>query len=183
MDIYNRVMNKDNIAVFAMLEDKITNKYVLVANSHIHWDPSHADVKLVQVGVLMDEINKFSRKHLSSSTDKMSTIICGDFNSAPDSGVYEYFSKGAIQQGHDDFGNHSYGTYTTEGLSHDLSLKSVYSNIGELPFTNYTPGFKGVLDYIWYTANILDAVSLLGSIDNEYLSKVVGFPNAHFPSE
>lgn len=183
VDIYNRVMNKDNIAVFTMLEDKNTNKRILVANSHIHWDPSHADVKLVQVGVLMDEINKFSSKHTSSATDKMPTIICGDFNSAPDSGVYEFFSKGTIQQDHDDFGNHSYGTYTTEGLSHPLSLKSAYSNVGELPFTNYTPGFKGVLDYIWYTTNTLDIISLLGSIDNEYLSKVVGFPNAHFPSE
>ncbi|KAI9333388.1 Endonuclease/exonuclease/phosphatase [Pilaira anomala] len=183
VDIYNRVMNKDNIAVFTMLEDKNTNKRILVANSHIHWDPSHADVKLVQVGVLMDEINKFSSKHTSSATDKMPTIICGDFNSAPDSGVYEFFSKGTIQQDHDDFGNHSYGTYTTEGLSHPLSLKSAYSNVGELPFTNYTPGFKGVLDYIWYTTNTLDIISLLGSIDNEYLSKVVGFPNAHFPSD
>lgn len=183
VDIYNRVMNKDNIAVFTMLEDKNTNKRIIVANSHIHWDPSHADVKLVQVGVLMDEIDKFSSKHTSSSADKVPTIICGDFNSAPDSGVYEFFSKGSIQQDHDDFGNHSYGTYTTEGVSHPLSLKSAYSNVGELPFTNYTPGFKGVLDYIWYTTNTLDIISLLGSIDNEYLGKVVGFPNAHFPSE
>jgi CCR4-NOT transcription complex subunit 6 len=194
VDIYNRVMNKDNIAVFCMLEDKNTSQRMLVANSHIHWDPSDADVKLVQVGVLMDEMKKFATKHLSppasnpkgptyASADKISTIICGDFNSAPDSGVYEFFSKGKIQQGHDDFGNYSYGTYTTEGLSHPLSLKSSYSHVGELPFTNYTPGFKGALDYIWYTTNTLDVISLLGPIDQEYLGKVIGFPNAHFPSE
>lgn len=192
-DIFNRVMNKDHVAVFAMLEDKSTNERLLVANSHIHWDPSDADVKLVQVGVLMDEIQRFAKKHLAPSADskgptypspdKLPTIICGDYNSSPGSGVYEFFSKGTIQQDHTDFGNYSYGTYTTEGLSHPFSLKSSYNSIQELPFTNYTPGFKGVLDYIWHSANTLDVIALLGSIDNEYLSKIVGFPNAHFPSE
>ncbi|CAO3644494.1 unnamed protein product [Mucor hiemalis] len=193
-DIFNRVMNKDNIAVLAMLEDTSTHERVIVANSHIHWDPSDADVKLVQVGVLMDEIDGFAKKHLACTTnnskspaynsaDKVPLVICGDFNSAPDSGVYEFFSKGVIQQNHDDFGSHCYGSYTTEGLSHSFSLKSSYNSIQELPFTNYTPGFKGVLDYIWHSSNTLEVVSLLGAIDSEYLSKVVGFPNAHFPSD
>ncbi|KAG0162663.1 Glucose-repressible alcohol dehydrogenase transcriptional effector [Apophysomyces sp. BC1015] len=193
-DIYNRVMTKDNIAVMTVLENKETLARVLVANSHIHWDPSFADVKLVQVGMLMDELDKFASRHLYppasspngakySSTSKLPTVVCGDFNSIPDSGVYEFLSRGSIKQDHDDFGDHIYGAYTTEGLSHKLSLKSTYGHIGELPFTNYTPGFKGVLDYIWYTNNTVDVLSLLGQIDNEYLSKVVGFPNAHFPSD
>ena len=182
-------MNKDNVAVVALLEDVNTKQRTLVANSHIHLDPSDADVKLVQVGVLMEEMKKFASKHCSPSnsnypsTDKLPTIICGDFNSDPESGVYEFLSKGSVHQNHNDFGNHSYGTYTTEGLSHPLSLKSSYSNVGELPFTNYTPGYKGTLSYIWYTSTTLDVISLLGPIDTDYLTKVVGFPNAHFPSE
>ncbi|KAL9544644.1 hypothetical protein MBANPS3_007511 [Mucor bainieri] len=181
VDIYNRVMNKDNVAVLAVLEDIHTQQRTLVANSHLHWDPSDADVKLVQTGVLMEEMHKFASKH--GATDKLPTIICGDFNSDPQSGVYEFLSKGVIQQHHSDFGSHSYGTYTTEGLSHPLSLKSAYSHVGELPFTNYTPGYKGALSYIWYTSSLLDAISLLGPIDPDYLAKVVGFPNAHFPSD
>lgn len=187
-------MTKDNIAVMTVLENKETLARVLIANSHIHWDPTFADVKLVQVGMLMDELEKFGAKHLSpppsspdgptyASTSKLPTIIAGDFNSTPESGVYEFLSKGSVKQDHDDFGDHTYGDYTTEGLSHSLSLKSTYAPIGELPFTNYTPGFKGVLDYIWHSTNTLDVLSVLGSIDKSYLSKVVGFPNAHFPSE
>ncbi|KAI7867716.1 Endonuclease/exonuclease/phosphatase [Spinellus fusiger] len=190
-DIYNRVMTKDNIAILTMLENKDTLERVLVANSHIHWDPSFADVKLVQVGMLMDQIETFATKHLQppsvggrvyASTAKLPTVICGDFNSEPDSGVYEFLSKGVVRQDHNDFGDYVYGNYTTQGLSHKLSLKSSYSHIGELPFTNYTPNFKGVLDYIWYS-NTLDVISLLGAVDKDYLSKTVGFPNAHFPSE
>jgi CCR4-NOT transcription complex subunit 6 len=203
-DIYNRVMTKDNIAVMTILENKETLARVLVANSHIHWDPSYADVKLVQVGMMMDDMEKFASKHLKpcastvdssspqppkqkgpvyATTADLPTIICGDFNSTPDSGVVEYLSKGAIKQDHDDFGNHVYGSYTTEGISHPLSLKNAYACLDEMPFTNYTPGFKGMLDYIWYSGNTIDALSLLGPIEPTYLNKVVGFPNAHFPSE
>ncbi|KAI7853842.1 Endonuclease/exonuclease/phosphatase [Circinella umbellata] len=193
-DIYNRVMTKDNIAVLTMLENKETLARVLVANSHIHWDPSFADVKLVQVGMLMDEIDKFATKHLNppasspngivySATSKLPTIIAGDFNSSPDSGVYEFLSKGAVKKDHIDFGDYLYGDYTTDGLTHKLPMKSSYAQIGELPFTNYIADFQGVLDYVWYSTNTLDVLSLLGPIDKEYLSKVVGFPNAHFPSD
>ncbi|ORZ01798.1 Endonuclease/exonuclease/phosphatase [Syncephalastrum racemosum] len=191
-DIYNRVMTKDNIAVMTILENKETLARILVANSHIHWDPTFADVKLVQVGMLMDELDKFASRHLASrsadspsyaSTAKLPTIIAGDFNSTPESGVYEFLSKGVVRQDHDDFGDHTYGSYTTEGLAHRLNLKSAYSPIGELPFTNYTPNYKGVLDYVWHSSNTLDVLSLLGPIDQDYLGKVVGFPNAHFPSE
>jgi CCR4-NOT transcription complex subunit 6 len=68
-------------------------------------------------------------------------------------------------------------------LKHRLNLKSAYAGVGELPMTNYTPGFQGVLDYIWHTTANLSVTSLLGEVDTGYLSKVVGFPNAHFPSE
>ncbi|KAI9485944.1 MAG: Endonuclease/exonuclease/phosphatase [Benjaminiella poitrasii] len=193
-DIYNRVMTRDNVAVMIILEHKESLQRVLMVNSHIFWDPHYADVKLVQVGMMMDEIEDFAAKHLvppSTSPDgptyasvkQLPTIICGDFNSVPESGVYEFLSKGKLPPHHPDFGNYSYGGYTSEGLSHNLSLKSSYSHVGELDITNYTPEYKGTLDYIWYTNNTLEVVSLLGGIRQDYLDKVVGFPNAHFPSD
>jgi CCR4-NOT transcription complex subunit 6 len=36
--------------------------------------------------------------------------------------------------------DHIYGNYTSEGLRHSLALRSAYSHVDELPFTNYTPG-------------------------------------------
>lgn len=188
-DIYNRVMNKDNIAIFVMLEDQITHQRVLVANTHIHWDLLCADVKLVQTGVMMEELEKFANKHLNAGTitydscAKLPIVICGDFNSVPESGVCEFLSKGLIAQDHADFGSYSYGSYTTKGLSHRYALKNSYASVPEFAFTNFIPGFKGILDYIWCSANTLEVASVLGPIDKEYLSKVIGFPNAHFPSE
>ncbi|CAG8619762.1 35856_t:CDS:10 [Gigaspora margarita] len=191
-DMFNRVITKDNIAVVTLLENKDNFSRLIIVNCHIHWDPSYADVKLVQVAMLMDELDKLAQKWCDipsksiynySSPQKISTIICGDFNSTPDSGVYEFLSRGTIKQDHCDFGDHIYGSYVSEGLSHRLSLKSAYSNIEELPFTNFTPRFAGVIDYIWYSTNTLCVTGLLGGVDKEYMSKIVGFPNAHFSSD
>ncbi|KAG0066734.1 Glucose-repressible alcohol dehydrogenase transcriptional effector [Linnemannia elongata] len=194
-DIFNRVMTKDNISVITLLEHKDTHNRVVVANAHIHWDPIFKDVKLVQVAMLMDELDKLSNQwaHLPTSSGatptvssvggKLPTLICGDFNSEPDSGVYEFLTKGAVAQGHDDFGDHAYGSYTTDGLSHKMTLRSSYSQVNELPFTNFTPSFVAVIDYIYYSSNFLNVLGLLGGVEKEYMSRCVGFPNAHFPSD
>jgi CCR4-NOT transcription complex subunit 6 len=109
--------------------------------------------------------------------------LTGDLNSIPDSGVYEFLNNGFVPKDHPDFMHHKYGSFTTEGVRHHMNLSSAYAGIGELPMTNFTPTFKGPIDYIWYSTSTLNVVSLLGEVDKKYLSKVVGFPNAHFPSE
>lgn len=110
-------------------------------------------------------------------------VLCGDFNSTPTSGIYDFISSGNISHEHKDLGSRKYGNLTKDGISHPFSLKSSYSPIGELKFTNYTPNFTGTLDYIWYSTNTLQVVELLGDIDTEYLKRVPGFPNYHFPSD
>lgn len=197
-DIFNRVMTKDNVAAIVLLEHRATGARLVVANSHMHWDPEFRDVKLVQAAMLLEQLEGISESFAKmapgplpegttppkySSRTQIPMIVCGDFNSTPDSGVYEFLSKGNAPGNHEDFMDHIYGSYTSEGLSHSFALRSAYGNIGELPFTNYTPGFRGVIDYIWYTSNSLAANGILGMVDQAYLSRTVGFPNAHFPSD
>jgi CCR4-NOT transcription complex subunit 6 len=213
-DMFNRVLGKDNIAVVCLLESIETATRVIIANAHIHWDPAYRDVKLVQVALLIEEVEKiahafskypprlppnapngestaangdtksFSRPIPTySDGSKIPLIICGDFNSVPSSGVYEFLANGHVPANHADFMSHVYGKYTSDGLRHKLGLKSAYAGCGELPMTNYTPSFQGVIDYIWYGSANLAANAVLGEVDQPYLEKVVGFPNAHFPSE
>ncbi|KAG5641853.1 hypothetical protein DXG03_004112 [Asterophora parasitica] len=120
-----------------------------------------------------------------SDGTKIPIIICGDFNSVPDSGVSEFLSTGQLSATHPDFMQHKYGKFTTEGLRHRLNLKSAYAapGAGEPPLTNYTPSFQGSIDYVWYSSATLAVNALLGEVDAGYLEKVVGFPNAHFPSD
>ncbi|TFY60101.1 hypothetical protein EVJ58_g5361 [Rhodofomes roseus] len=216
-DMFNRVLGKDHIAVVCLLENKHTGTRFIVANAHIHWDPNFRDVKLVQVALLVEELEKMASGFAKypprlpptpssaggsangsaagelngssrpppvySDGTKIPLIICGDFNSLPVSGVYEFLSNGTVSRDHADFMGHTYGKYTSEGLRHRLGTKSAYASTGEHPITNYTPSFQGPLDYIWYSTANLSVNAVLGEVDNSYLQKVVGFPNAHFPSE
>ncbi|KAH8929656.1 hypothetical protein BT69DRAFT_1211279 [Atractiella rhizophila] len=194
-DMINRVMTKDDIAVIALLEHRTSGAKLIVSTFHLQWDPDFRDVKLIQTARLLEEIetlaDRFARMPSSSEDaptysdgSKIPTILAGDFNSVADSGVFEFLKKGKVDPDHPDFLQKRYGHYTTDGLSHNLSLETAYGDhTHNIEFTNYTPGFKGVLDYIWYTTKTLTVTGLLQGLDPSYTSRVVGFPNAHFPSD
>lgn len=114
-------------------------------------------------------------------------LVCGDFNSTEDSSVYELMSMGRVPPDHLDLSSYQYGSFTRDGIEHPFSLRDAYAHIkntpDELPFTNYTPGFADVIDYIWYTTNTLEVVDLLGPPDSGYLKRVPAFPTWHFPAD
>ncbi|KAJ7772719.1 glucose-repressible alcohol dehydrogenase transcriptional effector [Mycena maculata] len=215
-DMFNRVLGKDHIAVVCLLEDLVTGTRIIVSNTHLHWDAAYSDVKLVQTALLLEEVEKIAHAFAKypprppdtpSATDdepavarppppiyadgtRIPVLVCGDYNSMPSSGVYDFLASGTLSASHPDFLSHTYGNYTSEGLRHKLGLKSAYTTIGAggvqeeiIPMTNVTPGFHGVIDYVWYSTGNLILNSVVGEIDKMYLEKVVGFPNAHFPSD
>lgn len=205
-DMFNRVMSRDNIAIVAKLEFRASGAKILVANSHIYWDHRYRDVKLVQIGMLMEELERHARQFAAlpppfdydteynngqgpptysreNEGRDMPFILCVDLNSLSGSAVYDYLSTGEIAPGHEDFMSHTYGTYTADGLKHRLGLRSACASFGEMKMTNFTPTFDATIDYIFYSQRSLKVTSVLGDVDREYLDRVVGFPNAHFPSE
>ena len=203
--MFNRVMSRDNIAVLCNLEFRKSGAFLMVCNSHIYWDHRYRDVKLVQIGMLMEElelaVEQFATLPPKRDTDPeynnnrihkydpllkgrdVPLVLCVDLNSTLDSAVYDYISTGKIPPDHEDFMSHVYGPYTARGLTHGLDLSSVCADFDGMKMTNYTPTFKESIDYIFYTPKNLQVVSVLGDVSEEYLEKTVGFPNVHFPSE
>jgi CCR4-NOT transcription complex subunit 6 len=122
-----------------------------------------------------------------TSSTQLPLVICGDFNSMLGSGVYDLLAHGSVRPDHTDLSSFQYGNFTRDGIQHPFSLRSSYASLNgtpeALPFTNYTPGFTGVIDYIWYSTNALEVTALLGPVDAEYMKRVPGFPNYHFPSD
>ncbi|KAF2233686.1 glucose-repressible alcohol dehydrogenase transcriptional effector [Viridothelium virens] len=118
-----------------------------------------------------------------SSGNQIPLILCGDYNSTPGSPIYQLFTRGALPSSHPDFANRSYGSFTRDGMTHPFTVKSSYSSIGELSFTNYTPNYVAPIDYIFYSPTALQVTALLGEVDKAYLQRVPGFPNHHFPSD
>lgn len=75
-----------------------TSQTLLVCTAHIHWDPEYSDVKLIQTMMLMHELKAFVDDILQKCTNIPATLkadpnlipllLCGDFNSLPDSGNF-----------------------------------------------------------------------------------------------
>ncbi|THC99076.1 hypothetical protein EYZ11_001472 [Aspergillus tanneri] len=214
-DIYNRLWQKDHIAVVLFLENRLTGTRFIVVNAHLYWDPAFKDVKLIQTAILMEELTKLSDTYAKwpactdkaafrfseaegeeaspppepapsaeySSGEQIPLFMCGDFNSSPGSAAYNLIAHGHLTEEHPDLEKRLYGNLSRVGMTHPFKLKSAYGAIGEMSFTNYTPDFKAILDYIWYSSNTLHVSALLGEVDKEYLRRVPGFPNYHFPSD
>ncbi|SCU96447.1 LAMI_0F06590g1_1 [Lachancea mirantina] len=185
-DYLNRAMNKDNVALIIKLQHIKSGDQVWVATTHLHWDPQFNDVKTFQVGVLLDHLEKLIKEqhNCNNAQDlkRVPVVVCGDFNSTPDSAVYELFNTGSVRQ-HKDIEGRDFGYMSQKNFYHGLSLKSSYDSIGELPFTNMSPDFTDVIDYIWYSPQGLRVRGLLGEIDPTYASKFIGFPNDKFTSD
>ena len=214
-DIYNRLWQKDHIAVVVFLENRQTGSRFIVVNAHLYWDPAFKDVKLIQTAILMEEVTRLSRNYATwpactdktafrfseadgsetaaqaepapsaeyASGDQIPLIMCGDFNSSPGSAAYNLIVHGGLAEEHPDLEKRLYGNLSRVGMTHPFKLKSAYSSINELNFTNYTPDFRDILDYIWYSSTSLNVTALLGDVDKNYLQRVPGIPNFHFPSD
>jgi CCR4-NOT transcription complex subunit 6 len=217
-DIFNRVMPRDNIAVVAFFENRMTGSRMIVTNAHLHWDVKEEDVKVVQTAILMDQIAEFADKwaEFPPCTDKtlsranepdldiqadleqtepapsqkytsgsqIPLIVAGDFNSLKDSAVYELLAKGSLKKDIPEFSGRSYGKFTRDGIVNPFTLRNAYAGDPEdyIAITNYTPDFQGTIEYIFHSPS-LRRRKVLGNVDFEYLQKVPGFPNYHFPSD
>lgn len=210
-NMLNRVMPKDNIGLAAMLKvketawDSLTSEQmqpaqpILVCTAHIHWDPEFCDVKLIQTMMLCNELKSILDKASHSlrpnhkyDLNNVQLLICGDFNSLPDSGVIEFLSSGHIPMDHQDFKELGYksclqrlvGAENLNEFTHQFKLASAYSE-DIMPYTNYTFDFKGIIDYIFYTKVGMIPLGLLGPISADWLrdNKVVGCPHPHIPSD
>ena len=182
---------------------------MLVATAHIHWDPEFCDVKLVQTMMLVDQLKRLTEdkpdewlgpRTGKNNKGKIHMLLCGDFNSLPDSGefvdfvrkkgtecsnhchfsgVIEYLNEGRIRSDHLDFKDKEYKNTLTKMLSHSANeqyythgfrLKSVY-DLEKMPYTNYTYDFKGMIDYIFYEEDVTRPMGYLGPISEDWLKE------------
>ena len=127
-------------------------------------------------------------------------VVCGDFNSTPDSAVIEFLLKSQISTEHSEFHGFKYHGFLKKAngeclgnkngskhFKHNFKLKSCYSDemLENLKYTNYTYDFKGILDHILHSKDSLRTVGVLGGIDEDWMirNKVTGCPNVHYPSD
>ncbi|XP_014233843.1 CCR4-NOT transcription complex subunit 6-like isoform X2 [Trichogramma pretiosum] len=217
-NMLNRVMPKDNIGLAALLrtneaawenanattglptDPAQVHQNVLVCTAHLHWDPEFCDVKLIQTMMLSNELKSILdqsgtslRPGHKSDASNVQLLLCGDFNSLPDSGVIEFLTSGRVAADHRDFKELTYKSSLqkisgcepkTNEFTHSFKLASAYSE-DIMPYTNYTFDFKGIIDYIFYSKQSMVPLGLLGPLSAEWFKehKIVGCPHPHVPSD
>lgn len=90
-------LSRDNVAQIIVLEAlrpvrpgtaPAGRMNICVANTHLYSNVQRADVKLWQTVNLMRELRQFVTQR------DVPLLLCGDFNSEPESAVYEYLMTG-----------------------------------------------------------------------------------------
>ena len=192
---YLNRLSKDNVAQLVVLElaqptmragrDQVNQ--ICVANTHLYSNKDFPDVKLWQTWQLLQELETFV---LSRGT-QLPLLICGDFNSTPDTAVYDLLSRQAVHPSHPDVNMNTDESIPNilpdaVNITHSFQLGSSYQTVmGDEPkVTNFTTNFKGVLDYIWYSANNLRPLSAAPVPDEAILTRNgEALPSTEFSSD
>jgi CCR4-NOT transcription complex subunit 6 len=190
-------LSKDNIAQLVVLElaqptlASRTNRepinQVCIANTHLYSNKDFPDVKLWQAWQLLQELETF----VMSRGTNLPLMICGDFNSTPDTAVYDLLSRQTVHPGHPDV-NVATGDDVPNvlpdphNITNSFQLGSCYQTVlGDEPVqTNFTVNFKGVLDYIWYSHQNLRPLSAAPIPDEKALTRNgEALPSTEFSSD
>lgn len=184
-------LSKGNIAVAVILEDlhiKATHSgqaqgpcgghLICVINTHILADPGFADVKLWQALMLLRTVEQMPM-------ESMPLLICGDFNSTPESAVYELLRQGSVRSDHEELKVDPCGLLKRLNIGHALNMCTAYEtcNGREAQYTNYTEDFKGTLDYIWFSADTLDVLAISQVDEESQLTQETALPSSTRPSD
>lgn len=180
---------KGNVGQILILDVVDGSGPLVVANTHLYWDPELTDVKLFQIDVFMQELEILIQSRRLGADVPL--ILAGDFNSEPISSVYELLSTGSCTLSKPDVRGDQYNVLASCRLLHNLHIRSSYALTGAEPaYTNYTHNFVGVLDYIWYGVESIMPTAVMEIPDERLLfgkeaetSSDDGIPNAQWSSD
>lgn len=167
------------VTLFESLD--VHKRKILVGNTHLFFHPDSDNIRLLQAAsCLLYLENKLQKYQKEDPSTKVSFILCGDFNSCPEFGVYKLATEGFLPSSCIDWNSNPEEKVNGIDLSHSLQLKSA---CGRPQYTNYTQGFSGCLDYIFYDKSLLKVTQVVPFPTHEQVTKYVALPSQSFPSD
>lgn len=95
-----KLLDRENVALIAKLQVKGNpTQRLVVATTHLLYNPRRQDVRLAQVQVLLAELDRlaFSGRFANGTPKYTPSIVCGDFNLQPYSAPYMLMTTGYLQ--------------------------------------------------------------------------------------
>ncbi|XP_022160157.1 2',5'-phosphodiesterase 12 isoform X2 [Myzus persicae] len=163
------------VLVLELISDK--KQLFLVCNTHLISDPEGDFLRLFQALIELTIINKIkqniSKEYLGRN---VSVIFCGDFNSTPESGVYDLVTKLLLSEEYK-----MMKVYSDLKNNLEFEMESAYDI--DVLYSNYTATFVGLLDYIYFTNQHLERIQVLTMPSHDDVIQFGGIPSKLFPSD
>ncbi|KAM7283666.1 2',5'-phosphodiesterase 12 [Ixodes scapularis] len=155
-------------------------RLLLVANTHLYYHPDSDHIRLLQAYCCIRLLEWLRREYSERFGVVPAVIFAGDFNSCPAFGVYQLLTSGSVSEDCEDWCSNA-----DEAVSGLRAVQKIplASACGVPVYTNYTPNFKGCLDYIFYDYEQLLREEMVPMPPQEEIEKHEGLPSILFPSD
>ncbi|XP_063242237.1 2',5'-phosphodiesterase 12 isoform X3 [Bacillus rossius redtenbacheri] len=154
---------------------------VVVGNTHFYFHPDADHIRLLQGGMAVLYLQDVCTRLCSLPEGKrVSLVFCGDFNSTPDCGVYRLMTTQFVPEDYLDWKSKPEEEVEGLSLSHSLNMQSA---CGTPDFTNFTAGFQGCLDYIFYQSDQLEVTQVVPLPSLEEVTQHTALPSVVSPSD
>ncbi|KAJ0183611.1 hypothetical protein K1T71_000034 [Dendrolimus kikuchii] len=92
------ILNRDNIGIIVKLVPcNNPGSPIVVATTHLLYNPKRTDVRLAQIQVFLAEIDRFAYYSNGNECGHFPIILTGDLNSKPESAVIKLLDKGHVR--------------------------------------------------------------------------------------
>uniref|UniRef100_A0A8B9JX30 Angel homolog 2 (Drosophila) n=1 Tax=Astyanax mexicanus TaxID=7994 RepID=A0A8B9JX30_ASTMX len=91
------LLDRDNVGLILLLQPVDPSGSacsICVANTHLLYNPRRGDIKLSQLAMLLAEISRVARLADGGSCP---VLLCGDFNSVPQSPLYRFIKESKLE--------------------------------------------------------------------------------------
>ena len=173
--------NRTTTVSVAVLEHRHTSNLLIVANTHLYFEPNADHIRLIQTEMCRVELEKVRARTVAEFPERrVAAIFCGDFNSTPPFGVVQLLTTGHVPAEHADWRSQAGEEVSGLRLEHEPVFVSA---AGTPRYTNYTLGFKDCLDYVWVERGQLEVAQVVPFPSDQELALHSAIPSIVFPSD
>ncbi|XP_053172250.1 2',5'-phosphodiesterase 12 [Scomber japonicus] len=174
----DKILQRSTTLQVTVLEDlNKPDRKLCVANTHLYWHPKGGNVRLVQLGVAMQHLSHV----INELTPGAPLVFCGDFNSTPNTGVFQLITEAAVPQEHSDWSSSG----PEESCSMELlsTFPPLLSACNQPAYTNYVGGFHGCLDYIFIQPDSMQVEQMIPLPSHQEVTTYEALPSVAHPSD
>lgn len=99
-----RILNRSSVLQVSVLQSLDNNEILVVGNTHLYFHPDSDHIRLLQATAIIKYLeNIFSKVQEANNGKRTSLILCGDFNTVPECGIFQLYTSGYVEENHPDF--------------------------------------------------------------------------------